>query len=135
MRKLLYDFLVGLEPATGIGVGGVFERSSLVDGRPATPPFFIYALTTETSDSRLPCTSTFEVWAYDELGSYARIDALLRTVRAAFETMPEVKRTRTDGSVVRLVQADWLGSSPDLNDDVFRCNTRNGTWRLIGSGQ
>lgn len=135
MRKLVYDFLVGLEPATGIGSGSIFERSSLVDGRPATPPFLIYTLTTEAADVRMPATSTMEIWVYDELGSYVRVDSILRAIRSAFVDMAVLARTRTDGSVVRLIQADWLGTSADLNDDVFRCATRNATWRLVGSGQ
>ena len=133
----MYDFLVSLEPATGIGSGAIFERSSVIDGLPAAPPFLIYTLTTESSDPKLPCVSTMEIWVYDELGSYARIDKILRALRADFvpDELVEVKRTRTDGSVVRLVQADWIGNSADLNDDVLRCATRNGTWRLVGSGQ
>ena len=76
-----------------------------------------------------------EIWVYDELGSYVRVDSILRAIRSAFVDMAVLARTRTDGSVVRLIQADWLGTSADLNDDVFRCATRNATWRLVGSGQ
>jgi len=129
MRKLVYDLLTAWTALP------VFERSSVIDTVPAAPPFIIYTFTAETPDTVGPTTATLEVWVYDNLGSYAMIDQIIRDLRRLFSGMAEVSRTRPDTSVVRLVQADWLGSSADLNDDAFRCSTRNATWRLIGSGQ
>jgi hypothetical protein len=129
VRKIVYDLLVAWTALP------VFERSSLIDSAPATPPFVIYTLTSETPDATGPATATLEVWVYDTLGSYALIDQILRDLRLMFAAVPETSRTRADATVVKLVQADWIGSSPDLNDDVFRCTTRNATWRLIGKGQ
>lgn len=134
MRKLFYDLLAGYAPLTAlISVGKMFERGAVEAALPAEPPFLIYTFTNVNSEPR--AISGVQVWVYDVRGDYSRIEAVLRTIRTRLSDFPEQSRIRSDGSIVRLMQADWQGDSGDLFDDVFRCNTRNGTWRLIGSGQ
>jgi hypothetical protein len=134
MRKLVYDFLNDNSLLEGVlGDNKIFERGSIIDTRPADPPFIIYTITTTTRSIRPQ--SRLEIWVYDERGDYNRIDSILRLLRDQLDDFTERVRVRGDGSTARWVAADWQGDSADLNDDIFRANVRSGTWVLIGEGQ
>lgn len=133
MRKLMYQLLTG-EPSltTLVPAPGWYEQGAVVD-TPAERPFVIMKFSgTPRAAGKF---SVMELWCYDDRGDYTRIDDFLRAARAFFETEPVASRIRDDDSLVRLVFADWQGDSADLYDDVFRCNTRYSSWRLVGSGQ
>lgn len=133
MRKLAYDTLVSASALTTlVPAPGWYEEGSVVD-TPVQRPFVILKFGgTVRSVGKL---TRLEIWCYDDRGDYTKIDNFHRAVHSFFAAMTEQKRTRSDASVVRLVAADWQGDSADLYDDIFRCNTRYSSWRLIGAGQ
>jgi hypothetical protein len=66
-----------------------------------------------------------ELWAHDQPGSYARIDAILAAVRGAL-----VGQVALPGAVA----CRWQGDSQDLADDGLGTITRNSAFRLVGTG-
>lgn len=133
MRKLVYDLLIAQSVLTDqVPAVRWYEEGAVIDTPLARP--FVILKTTGTSRN-VGRFTTLEIWVYDDRGSYTKIDNFLRTLRSFLDTAAESSRTRSDGSVVRLVTTDWQGDSADLYDDIFRCGTRYGSWRLIGAGQ
>ena len=67
-----------------------------------------------------------EIWAYDDAGSYDRIDEILAEVRAQLV-----------GQVSELGKTccEWSGDSGELFADQMKAITRNSTFLLIGAAE
>jgi hypothetical protein len=68
-------------------------------------------------------------WVHDNPGDYARIDAVLRRVKALYAGVYGVAH-----ETGWLTQIDWVNDTDDLTDDGHGTITRNTTHTLIGSG-
>lgn len=105
-----------------------FARGAVKDS-PSTP-FAVLAWQGVTPNGRgrvgLP---RLTIWVYEHRGSFTLIDQVLARCK---EVLEEVAQYEYDGE--RIVQADWEGSSVDLFDDVYKANTRNSGFRVVGSG-
>jgi hypothetical protein len=104
-----------------------FQRGSVPD-KPVTP-FAVEAWQGEEVRGKSLVVPRFTLWVYQSRGSYHIIDEVLRR---ATELLTSTVQYEYDGE--RLGQMDFEGSSVDLFDDVYRANTRNAGYRVIGSG-
>lgn len=129
MRKAVYNLLttdatlVSLLPAEKW-----FARGSVKDSQ--STPFAVLAWQGVTPNGRqrvgLP---RLTIWVYEHRGSYDLIDKVLARCKELLENTYDYEH---EGELI--VQADWEGSSVDLFDDVYRANTRNSGFRVVGSG-
>jgi len=65
-----------------------------------------------------------EVWAYDSVGSYDRIDSTLSILRVAL-----VGPVEEAGGVC----CRWIGDSAEFADEGLKAITRNSSFQLIGA--
>jgi len=113
-----------------VGTGNVRSGGSLTIP-PATKPYIVYRLQTATPNLKdasvaVRQTTLAEVWAYDDGGSYDRIDEILAEVRASLVgPVAEVGK----------VCCEWSGDSGELADDEMKAITRNSTFLLIGASE
>jgi hypothetical protein len=136
VKKLVYDMLTVDAGFTAIIPAARFvERGTLVGTDPLSRPFATYSVTSIVRNPHGGGSSFLEVFVYDDRGSYEQITSALRAARAALSNFAERKRTRSDGSVVRLVEAYWQGEGPELFDELLEAGLRSSSWQLIGSGQ
>lgn len=96
-----------------------------VDNPARGKPFLVTAWADDRNVWGRPGRRDLLVWAHDEGGDYARIDAILERVRILLVAMIH------QGGVTLV---EFTGGSPDLYDDGFRTITRNYGFRVIGSG-
>jgi hypothetical protein len=73
---------------------------------------------------------TFQVWAYDKRGSYARIDNILSLVR---ETILGLITEVDQESGARCIEVVWEGESQDLHDDEHDENAKYSLFKLTSS--
>jgi len=132
MRKIIFKALTE-DPtlASLLPAEKWFERGAVKDS-PVTP-FAVLAWAGVTANGRgrtgLP---RLTLWVYEHRGSYELIDKVLRRATEVLEALEETHQEDDPSQFV--IQADFEGSSVDLYDDVYRCNTRNAGYRVIGSG-
>lgn len=74
------------------------------------------------------------IWVHDTAdqfggGDYARIDSIIRRIKAIFADF--VAEVWSDGAVSVI---DWLVDSDDLSDDGHGTITRNTTFAVVGTG-
>lgn len=128
-RKAVYEILTK-DSAFAALMPVVYERGSVPDSPVA--PFAILAMTGSPrqgrSFSRLPRA---ELWCYQDRGDYSVIDAALQR---ADELLSAATHYVSDDGSSRLAEATPQGWSGDLYDDVYRANTRNAGYLLVGSG-
>ena len=137
MRKLLYDTLITALASTAVG-NRVYLMSSLgvvegTDSRPPWPyvcyrefPERVHNEVFETSDAS---TKTFQIYVYDDRGSYSNIDAALRAVRDAVKALEGTRSA--DGAFC--MRSRWTGMSQDFFDQQYQSNVRFGTVQLTSS--
>ena len=116
--------------ALSVGVSNVHSGGSLTIP-PAVKPYIVYRLQARTpmlkDDSEAVKLSTVaEIWAYDDAGSYDRIDEILTEVRAQL-----VGQVSEPGKTC----CEWSGDSGELFDDQMKAITRNSTFLLIGAAE
>jgi hypothetical protein len=70
------------------------------------------------------------LWAYDRDPDYSWISDVLYAARSTMGALLSQSHA-PDGWVIG---GEWLGGSPDLNDDVYKAYTRNEEWRLVATG-
>lgn len=136
LRKILYNALAGTPALTAVIPSARFyEASSLGSENGFMPikPFLVYrtalnlaALATHLED-RL-----FEIWVYDEPGSYDQIDNAHKIIKGILD--------RRAGDVLMvgaekwsLLESHFQSSSADLRDETLRAIVRYGTYRVVGS--
>lgn len=128
-RKAVFEILTKDAAFTAL-MPAVYERGSVPDA--PVLPFAVLAMTGSPRAGRsfrpLPRA---ELWCYQDRGDYGDIDkALARADELLSAAMQYVSE---DGSS-RLAEATPQGWSGDLYDDVYRANTRNAGYLLVGSG-
>lgn len=132
MRKLTHHLLtsdptlVSLLPAEKW-----FARGAVKDS-PQTPFAVMAWAGVEANGKGRTGTPRLTIWVYEHRGSFDLIDKVLARSKELLEATFDY--TWVDAPGERIVQADWEGSSVDLFDDLYRANTRNSGFRVIGSG-
>jgi hypothetical protein len=132
MRAYIFDLLTtdsGLADL-GLPAGNVFPVN-MVD-TPANP-FIVLNFSdnqsAEYASRNLPSQpQLLDVWCYDSMGDYARIDNMLARTKYLFDQVVGVK---TD--VGYITQIDWVGNGGDNYDDVYKAIVRTGSYRIIAS--
>lgn len=141
MRTLVYTTLCTALTGTPIDAGAgefkIWQIGNLgVAGVPASPPkpFILvqqgvtapFQAVSEQSDAE---NVPFQVYVYDEQGSYVRIDALIRR----FE--PAIKHLAGSVSLTgaRCLGVTWGGVSQDFIDPTFDAAARFASFTLTGS--
>lgn len=110
-------------------MAGLLDREFIygaggIDVNPEKKPFVVLRFGSIIPTlKRAASFSTVAVWAHDEPGDYARIDAILERVRAVYAD----NRPGTGGPIT----IEWSGDSTDLADDGYGTITRNSTYRLV----
>lgn len=133
MRKAFYHLLTTDPEWSGLMPGGLHERSALVDSVDSerVMPFALYAFVGSPRPGRaLPAVPRVELWCYQDRGNYSIINAAL--ARADALLLPLMQYVFEDERIAEATPQGWSG---DLYDDVFRANTRNAAYLLIGSGR
>lgn len=74
-----------------------------------------------------------DVWFYGEPGDFTVVERGLREVKAALHDATGWYEDPETEVRTWLTSCRWQGGSSDLYDDVYRANTRYGTYRLIGN--
>lgn len=100
---------------------------STVAQSPEVRPFMIVKWGTSDPIVGRIGPETLEVWAYDEPGSFVRINTVLKRVYSILveenaDVVVEEERFST---------AKWRGDSPELYDDIFKCATRYSTFSVV----
>lgn len=127
MRKVVYSLLTQDEVFAGL-MPTLYERGSVPDA--PVLPFAIYAFVGSPRRGRsFPMVPRLEVWCYDNRGDYTEIDKALKRADELFEAI-----THMVVEDQRIAEATPQGWSGDLYDDVYRANTRNAGYLLVGSG-
>lgn len=126
MRKVIHDILTTDDVFSGL-MPTLYERGSVPDA--PTLPFAVYAMVGSPRQGRaFPMVSRIELWCYDSRGDYSKIDeALLR----ADELFTEILHREKEGQ--RIAEATPQGWSGDLYDDLYKANTRNAGYLLVGT--
>lgn len=131
MRSLVYDLLSKDAVFMGLLPGGLHGDRGLNTIAPPRP----FAVLMHEGPNPVPA-SGFRLsqvrtilWVHDDVGDYTRIDSALKLAREI--VLSAVPRTHQG---VWLIEAEWLGDSPDLSDDVRGTNTKNAAFLLTGSG-
>jgi hypothetical protein len=96
-------------PSTGVFLAGTTDT-------PDERPFLALAWGNENrglSWESQPGTRELVIWVHDIPGDYERIDAIIKRIRTLLSTSVHVEGL--DGYT--LTQADWTGTSGDLQDD------------------
>lgn len=122
-RQWAYDKLVACAAPIPVHAGGS------INGPLPALPALVYRLQSKEPRLRdgedvVASVQTLEVWAYDEPGSYDRIDNLLANARQWL-----TQDIAEEGAVA----CSWTGDSPELSDDAMKAIVRNSTFRLIGA--
>lgn len=126
MEKVVYEAISGdsdlkvLFPNT--------YQSGAVEDAPQLP-FIVYKMVGTTRVGRnFPRMPRLEVWLYQERGSYDLINrglVMLDDIFMAIQTKVVEDQW--------ISQADPMGWSGYLEDDIYRANTRNAAYHLLGS--
>lgn len=127
-RSWVFGKLTTTPVSTHVPTGSVFAGGALT-GSPDARPFIVYRMADESSTLRgdggdLGSSLMLTVWAYDNAGSYDRIDTILSAVRSALSGV-----VASAGAVA----CEWLGNSPELEDRELNALTRFATFKLIGA--
>lgn len=131
MRSLVYSLLSADPVFMGLVPGGLHGDRALDE----VPPLRPFAVLMHEGPNPVP-NSGFRLaqvrtnlWIHDEVGDYTRIDTALKLAREiVLSSVPTMR------SGIWLINAEWLGDSPDLSDDVRGTNTKNAAFLLTGSG-
>jgi len=127
MEKVIYSILNG-DSEFHAAFPTLYERGAVPD-KPIAP-FAVYALVGTPRQGRAyPRLPRLEVWLYDNRGDYSKINAGLERVD---ELLLDIAHVYVDDQHV--AQADPQGWSGYLYDDIYRANTRNAAYLVIGSG-
>lgn len=133
MRELLFSSLL----AAGMVGERVYATGTLgFQGIPADPdyPYILVnslqpRLHKEVWKTGRSKTHNFQVFVYDEIGSFVRIDDILRQVQ---ETVLGLT-LEVSPSGARCTHADWTGESADLTDSEKKQNTKYGLASLVSN--
>jgi hypothetical protein len=126
-RLWLYGKLIGTPSLTAIvPTQSVFAAGSIT-APPMSRPFVIYRIQGDRprlDDNARPLATSrsAEIWAYDDPGSYDRIESYLKEVRALA------------GQVIDPlgIACEWQGESGELADDELKCITKFASLQLTG---
>lgn len=110
--------------SSSLGIGDIPEKPKLPYILYTELPSFPYREVRETSNASL---RTFQIYIYDEPGSFLRIEDLLELVRETLIGLAGV----VSPSGARCTDVDWRGYSEDFTDtvrnEIFRFATFNFT--------
>jgi hypothetical protein len=126
MKKVVYKLLKEDDEFNTL-FPNVLERGAIED----VPmlPCAVIVMTGSPRQSRAhPRLPRLEVWLYQERGDYSKINAGLIALDRIFE---DVLNATADGE--RIAEADPQGWSSDLYDDIYKANTRNAAYLLVGT--
>lgn len=128
MKKSIYKILTEDVAFTAL-IPKVYERGSVPDA--PVLPFAIYAFVGSPRQGRaFPYVPRVELWCYQERGDYSVINDALSRADDLFEALADYRFEDE-----RIAEATPQGWSGDLYDDVFKANTRNSAYLVIGSGR
>lgn len=128
MRKAMHHLLTTDSTLASLLPAEKWYQRGAVPDAPVTP-FAVEAWQGEEVRGKSLVLPRFTLWVYQGRGSYSIIDEVLRR---ATELLTSTTQYEYGGE--RLAQVDYEGSSVDLFDDIYRANTRNAGYRVIGSG-
>lgn len=137
MRKLVFVTLQAAFLSTeklGGATPRIYQAGSLgVDPIPSFPekPFLVvrelpsqkYSQVKETSTAH---RHTFQIWGYDERGSYTDIDDYMHLAEISLCSLAGV----VSPSGNRCLGVDWLGVSQDFSDDTYDAIVRYGNVQI-----
>lgn len=137
MRQLLHTSLLANVELTDIVGQRIYQSSSLGVGDVPPEPAKPYVLYTELpSDPFQAVRETsrakaryFQVYVYDERGSFLRIERCLALIR---ETLVSLVGT-VSPSGVQCTDVLWQGESSDITDAEFDANSKFGNVRFVAS--
>lgn len=120
VRTSVYGVL-NVTPLTSLAPGGLHSAAALVGAVP-TRPYVVYRMQDELptlngDDRNERSTTIVQVWAYDDPGSYVKIEAILKVVRGLFENAAGLR-------------ARWAGDSVELADDEQKAITKNASFEV-----
>jgi hypothetical protein len=113
-RQFIWDVL-NTESVTNLVGDRIFPQGSLLTGQ-IQKPFLVYTVGNNTDegmadpDSFQPSRQFFQVYIYDEVGDYTRIDSIIKVLKNAFLTSP------TSGDVCGI---QYLETSRDMDDSTL----------------
>lgn len=127
-----YDKLVGIPTIAAlpqIGTKAPVLSGGSLTGRQEVDQFIVYRLGTGAAllrdDMRPVATEQLvQVWVYDAVGGYGRVNSLLSDIRDAF-----IGQIAEPGAV----SCEWIGDSQELADEDLDRIVRNTSFRLIGA--
>lgn len=131
MRSLLFQILSSSMQLNGLVGSRIYEMGAAddEDGNPPEKPFLVVKFVGEEQrPARRILDKLAELWAYDERGSFLKIDEILSVAREILD-----RRTGDMSDGVWLIQSNWLSTSPDLFDESYRANVKFATFRLVGN--
>lgn len=123
-RVWLKQRVDALAVSTGVPAARVIAAGSLEENVGTLPMIIIK--TGSESPGPFPGVTTHNaiLWVHDEPGSYLRIDAIIKALKAL-----DVQVAVPGGVACR-----WIGDSTELADDGFHTITRNTSFQLQGRG-
>jgi hypothetical protein len=137
MRQLLHTRLLGNAQLALEVDGRIYQSSSLGVGDVPPEPEKPYILYTELpSDPYQAVSETsrakaryFQVYVYDNRGSFLRIERILALIRETLVGLSGV----VSPSGVRCTDVQWQGESSDLSDEEYNANSKFGNVRFVAS--
>jgi hypothetical protein len=120
VRQATYNVL-NVAPITTQLPGGLKAAGSLT-GKVALRPFAVYRIQEASpqlrgDDATARRQNILQVWVYDEPGSYARIEDILRLVEAQL----------VQATTIRCV---WIGDSGELPDEEQKAIVKNSSYAI-----
>uniref|UniRef100_A0AAU6R763 Tail terminator n=1 Tax=Micrococcus phage Kurnik TaxID=3092208 RepID=A0AAU6R763_9CAUD len=126
-RAPVYSILTTDPVLTSLGMTPQTLLGSSPLSSPEVRPFAVAKYGDEQAFIGSLAQQELQLWVYDEPGSYVNINKIL--VRARELLTVEVVDRVVDGQ--RFSTAKWLGNSPDLYDDIYKCITRYATFTIV----
>ena len=126
-RQWIYQKLTADPAVIAIVPAARIYSAGALTGRVNTNPFLVIRMMPVNRElaEGVAHSQNVAIWAHDQPGSYARIDALLGAVRASL-----VGQVALPGAVA----CRWQGDSQDLADDGLGTITRNSAFVCMGTG-
>ena len=120
VREVIIDELEGVVPSERIFATGD------IDTPQGSTPFIVVKWLDATKSFVAHGSARFDVWVYDPQKTLSRIDDIVSRLINAFINVEH--HLGLDG--VPLTQVDWLTTTQDLYDDVFKAQLKRATFSI-----
>lgn len=113
---------------TGLGMTPQSVFGAATAESPEMRPFAVIKWGSDTPFIGSVSSESLELWVYDEPGSFVEINKIIARARQVL-CEENVDIVGVDGS--RFSTASWRGTSRELYDDIYKCNTRFATFDVV----